>query len=1054
MTPARCPGPLPRRATRRLGLGALALLAAACGAPPHAAAPGGRSEPVLRGELRAGRVYRGSLAEGAVDRYRVDLVAGDSLLLDVAQNEVDLVVRVSGPADGQPLLFDTPPATMAPERVCRVAEGAGTYVVDVSPYAGTGAYSLRVLHLRPATEPDRLCAAAAAAFASAQSAESGAQRIERAERAARLWEAAGETLLAAVAWRQAGQLRLDQGESGRGITGLERALALARESSYARLETSVLNRLGLAYRDGGDLARAAAALDQALELARDGADLRGTAAALTNRGLLDEEIGEPHRAVDRYREALEIWRREDDPGEIAQVLDNLASVLGILDHHDEARDALDEALRFARAAGDTDREATVLSSVGWIHYLRGEPRQALAPLGEAHALRRLNRDAKGEAGVLDRLGTALLAAGDRQAAERSYRASLKISERMDLPAYRAATQNNLGCLLADSGRTEEAGEFLARALDYYEHSEDPKSWSQAEYCQARLARHRGDGDGALAHARQALAIVESLRERARAAGHHYQPIWLWQDYGELELALLLDRYRSRRDPRDLAAAFAAADRTRARTLYELVVLTRGGAYRAAGRVLEARAQRLQARLSALGGERSARLAAATSPRSTTDLDTEIRRLRLALQFARAEMRVAARDGDRLGIPAAVSATEARRLLDRRTALLTYVLGAERSHLLILTRDRLEAFELAPRQVLEDHAEGLYQSLRASRRADGQWLLAASALGRLLLPRDAIPSHVGRLMIAPEGILHYVPFAALASPRAGPAEGTADRLVLDDFEVVTVPSAAVLAALRARRQGRAPAPKAVAVFADPAFSADDPRVSGAAAQGPPAQRQPGRREVAAGEAEPVSRAIIADRLPAGRLPRLPATADEAAAILARVPPSQGLARLGPEATKQAVLTVDLRPYRILHFATHAWIDERFPELSGLVLSTVDHAGREIDGALYLHEIDRLELAADLTVLSGCQTALGRRVRGDGLLGLTQGFFQAGSSQVLVSLWSLDDTAAARLMDELYGRMLGGGETPAAALRHAQRWLRAQKGFEAPRFWAPFVLQGDG
>jgi CHAT domain-containing protein len=244
-----------------------------------------------------------------------------------------------------------------------------------------------------------------------------------------------------------------------------------------------------------------------------------------------------------------------------------------------------------------------------------------------------------------------------------------------------------------------------------------------------------------------------------------------------------------------------------------------------------------------------------------------------------------------------------------------------------------------------------------------------------------------------------------------------------------------------------------VFADPVFSVDDLLARAAASPGAPAA--PGEPAAASPPATGrPSRAIVAERLPEGPLPRLPATAREAAAILARVPADLRLARLGPEATKQAVLGADLRPYRILHFATHAWIDERFPELSGLVLSTVDGSGRPIDGALYLHEIDRLELGADLVVLSGCQTALGRRVRGDGLLGLTQGFFHAGSSQVLVSLWSLDDTAAARLMDRFYGRMLERGETPAAALRHAQCWLRGQEDFVAPRFWAPFVLQGDG
>jgi hypothetical protein len=258
---------------------------------------------------------------------------------------------------------------------------------------------------------------------------------------------------------------------------------------------------------------------------------------------------------------------------------------------------------------------------------------------------------------------------------------------------------------------------------------------------------------------------------------------------------------------------------------------------------------------------------------------------------------------RLGTPRPVTAAEARELLDAHTVLLTYVLGAEQSHLLALSRDRLEVFELAPRRVLEDHAEIFYNALRESREAEGQWLLASRALGRLLLPPEAIPAGVDRLLVAPEGVLFYVPFAALGSPRAGAGEATRGRLVLDDFEVVTVPSAAVLAALRERRRAREPAAKTVAVFADPVFSVDDLLARAAASPGAPAA--PGEPAAASPPATGrPSRAIVAERLPEGPLPRLPATAREAAAILARVPADLRLARLGPEATKQAVLGAEI------------------------------------------------------------------------------------------------------------------------------------------------------
>ena len=112
--------------------------------------------------------------------------------------------------------------------------------------------------------------------------------------------------------------------------------------------------------------------------------------------------------------------------------------------------------------------------------------------------------------------------------------------------------------------------------------------------------------------------------------------------------------------------------------------------------------------------------------------------------------------------------------------------------------------------------------------------------------------------------------------------------------------------------------------------------------------------------------------------------EAQAIIALVPESQRLVALDFQADRERVLAPEIAQYRYLHFATHGTVDDRHPELSGLVLSLVDEAGRPRDGILRADEIHRLRLGADLVVLSACETALGREVRGEGLYGLARGF----------------------------------------------------------------------
>src|SRR5205814_10361889 len=124
----------------------------------------------------------------------------------------------------------------------------------------------------------------------------------------------------------------------------------------------------------------------------------------------------------------------------------------------------------------------------------------------------------------------------------------------------------------------------------------------------------------------------------------------------------------------------------------------------------------------------------------------------------------------------------------------------------------------------------------------------------------------------------------------------------------------------------------------------------------------------------------------------------------------------KANRATATNTDLSQYRIVHLATHGLLNSQHPELSGVVLSLVDEQGRPQDGFLRLHEIYNLKLSADLVVLSACQTALGKDVRGEGLVGLTRGFMYAGAARVVACLWKVDDRATAEFMNGFYGSRL--------------------------------------
>jgi CHAT domain-containing protein len=279
-----------------------------------------------------------------------------------------------------------------------------------------------------------------------------------------------------------------------------------------------------------------------------------------------------------------------------------------------------------------------------------------------------------------------------------------------------------------------------------------------------------------------------------------------------------------------------------------------------------------------------------------------------------------------------------------------------------------------------------------------------ALSELLLDAIAADLKHKRIVFVPDGALWYVPFGALPAP-GDPGQ----RPLLATHEVVSLPSASVLSVLRANaQQGRTPA-KTIAVFADPEFGS--------------------------------------------QFKRLEHTGEEALAIMSMTNESDRLVLVGTRASRDAALSGVLSDYRIVHFATHGFIDTEHPDLSSVVLATVNDAGASIDGFLRLQDIFGLKLNADMVVLSACETGLGQSLRGEGLVGMTRGFMYAGTPRVVVSLWKVDDAATAALMKVFYEGILTKRLKPADALRQAQLAIAQQPLWSNPYYWAAFTLQGD-
>jgi CHAT domain-containing protein len=199
---------------------------------------------------------------------------------------------------------------------------------------------------------------------------------------------------------------------------------------------------------------------------------------------------------------------------------------------------------------------------------------------------------------------------------------------------------------------------------------------------------------------------------------------------------------------------------------------------------------------------------------------------------------------------------------------------------------------------------------------------------------------------------------------------------------------------------------------------------------------------------------------GRIVRLAFSGREAAEIFKLVSPEEQLQATGFDANL-ALLTngTGLSSFKIVHFATHGWLDPDYPELSGILLSMVDEQGKSRNGILQMHQIFDLRLPAELVVISACETAIGKKIKGEGLNGLSRGFMYAGARRVIASLWKVNDGSTSELMNYFYGGLklrdgVNFSQTrPAAALRAAQLKMMEKPLWRHPYYWAAFIIQGD-
>ncbi len=833
-----------------------------------------------------------------------------------------------------------------------------------------------------------------------------------------------------------------------------RALAIAQEVSPGSLDVAnLLNNLANTAWSRGDLAGAEDFYHQSLSIGEKW-PANGIVArshdGLGNVAFRREDFA---RAEDQYRQALDIREKLASTSlETAQNLVRLGIVAGERGDFTRADAYLQRALMsLQRFAPESPWIANVLSNLGGVAERRGDLAEAKEYLQQA--LIKQQKAAPGDvtvAEVFNNLGTVAQENGNLSEAEEDYRQALEIERKVapNGPDARNSLQG-LGNIARAHGDLEGAQGHYRQALEINDKLA-PEGYAQAEILAAlaSIQWHKGQPLAAEEFFGRALNALEHQATRlggGRPVSSNFRAshAQLYSDY----VALLMTQGRPE-------SALEVVERLRARSLLEMLAEARVDIHRGVDAELLERERLLQQTLNAKSDRRVQLLTSKHTDEQLAAVQKEIENTRAEYEQIEDRIRANSPGYAALTKPHAFSAKQIQQLLDKQTLLLEYELGDERSYLFAVTPELLAGYELPKRTTIENLARRLHTLLSKPKGKEitaenHQRLLktTAGALSQMILGPVAGQLGGKRLLIVGDGGLLYIPFAMLPSPGKTRARTTP---LLIEHEIVYAPSASVLAELRREATGRAPAPKAVAVLADPVFDNEDPRVK--------AMGVKSNYQASAGSNE--SRSLLNEHLTRSvadvglaHLPRLAFSRREADAIIAVTPSGQGKEALGFEADRATATSQELAQYRIVHFATHALSDSRHPEFSGLVLSLVDRHGKPQDGFLDLQNIYNLNMPAELVVLSACETGLGKEIKGEGLVGLTRGFMYAGATRVVASLWNADDVSTKTLMERFYRAMEQRGARPSAALRQAQVSMWREHRWNNPYYWAAFQLQGE-
>jgi len=847
----------------------------------------------------------------------------------------------------------------------------------------------------------------------------------------------------------------------------QKSLSLTEAAGDKKLMAETLLRIGQSYHRQGDISLALEYYQKSSALSEALGDQAGMAQSHRQAGIMQTMQGAFNQALEHYQKALMIHESSGNKSEIAFIFHHLGFLYASQGNHSSALEYYHKALTIREALNDKEGMAVELHSIGESHLALRNFDLAVASLRRAIMLREAIGNQIGTSELLSDIGKvygnqrrfdeareyfqknlalserfggkvetihALLDLGDHYRmkgnynyafALENYQKSLALSEALGFTWLIADTLLRIGWLHSSNSNYTEAARVYERAAELYQAWGPAKVWlAQANVGDAYRAL--GQFDQAEAAYHKAITAIETMRVEVVGDEQESQRFFENKTSPYFGMVKLLVAQNKTRD------AFAYVERAKARTLLDALRSGRANIVKAMTAQEQAQEQSLRSELVSLNSQIT------SETRRPQPDQTRLAELRAGQQKARqsyeafqaslylAHPELRAKRGE---APPLELAEAADLLADGKKALLEYIVTAEQSYLFALTKEgagNQSAVEVKiyPLPIkAEDLTERAEQFRRQLSKRDPGFADSARAFYDLLLkPAAAQLQGKTHLVIVPDGPLWELPFQSLQS--------APNRYLIEDHAVSYVPSLTVLREMIKSRRKQATRAASLLAFGNPAL---------------------GQQTVAR------ARTVMMDE----KFEPLPEAERQVNALARLYGARRSKVYVGAEAREERA-KAEAGNHRILHLATHGVFNDASPMYSHVLLAQTEEQGKEAseDGLLEAWELMKLELNADLVVLSACETARGRVGAGEGVIGLTWALFVAGCPRTVVSQWKVESASTTELMVEFHRQLKSRMQKPSAKLGAAQalraaalKMLRGGQ-YRHPFWWAGFVVVGDG